>query len=307
MTTNQDLTPDDKIYEDEFDLREALSIIWSSKNLIFLFAVISFISFVIYSVSLPNIYSSDALLKINDTKNENAFSNLASSYSGLASMVGVSLQNEPNSKTNIVIATINSRDFFQHLSSFKDVLPNLFAIKGYEEDTKRNVYDTNIYDPEKGGWQISKPSFMKVHVKYLEALSVSANSETGFISLSVDHLSPNFAYYLSELAIKEVNNVLRSKQLEESIKAQDFLNLQLSKSSKIEIRQSITQLLEAQLQIQMLADVREDYILSPIDKAYLPLEESGPNRFKISFLGLLLGLGIGTFLSLIKFYFKQKR
>ena len=141
----------------------------------------------------------------------------------------------------------------------------------------------------------------------LQSLIVSQDPDNEFINLTVVHLSPKFSYNLCELVLREVNNLIKKRKVEESQKALNFLNEQLAKGPKLEIKQSITQLLEAQLQIQMIAKVREDYMLTPIDKAFIPLEKSGPNRLKISLLGLILGLGIGIFVVLFRSYFSTKK
>ena len=298
---------ENKFYEDEFDLRELFFLIWTKRKALAFTGVVFCLSFMFYSLTIPDTYSSDSLLRINDTESASSLSNLTSRYSGLAAMAGVSLQTQSNSKADLVMATIKSREFFQHLSTFDGVISNLYAARGYDEGRQATIYDLNIFNPEEGGWQVTEPTFMEVHDNFLQSLIVSQDPDNEFIYLAVVHLSPKFSYNLCELVLREVNNLIKKRKVEESQKALNFLNEQLAKGPKLEIKQSITQLLEAQLQIQMIAKVREDYMLTPIDKAFIPLEKSGPNRLKISLLGLILGLGIGIFVVLFRSYFSTKK
>ena len=295
-----------KFYEDAFDLREFFLMLWASKNIILVSGLISFLGFMAYALNQPNNYTSDSLLTVSDSLNENPLSSLTSKYGGLAAMVGVSVQTETNSKSNLVMATIKSREFFQHLSEFKKVLPSLYAAEGYDSQTKSINYDKDLYNPEKGGWQINKPTFMEAHHEYLKGLTIARDEQTQFIYLAVNHYSPEFSFYLAELILQEVNNVIRQKNLEESKKALNFLKEQLDNREKIQLKETISQLIEAQLQIQMIANVREDYILRPIDKAYLPLGKSGPNRVQISLLGLIFGLILSIFGILLRTYLFKK-
>ncbi len=295
-----------ELYSDEFDLKEFFLILWQGKKTVLLVGFVFCLSFVIYNATLPNIYTSDSLLQINESESQNPISSLASKYGGLAAMAGVRLQAGESSKANFVIATIKSREFFQHLTTFSGVLPSLFAAIGYDEEKKATIYDINIYNPEKGGWQTPSPTYLEAHHIFLKNVVVSQDKSTGFIYLAVNHLSPDFALVLCNLILEETNNLISKKRLRESQKSLEFLNKQLSLSPQIELKRSINQLLEAQLQIQMLAKVKEDYMLSPIDRAVMPLGISGPNRLKNSILGLLLGLFLGIFFILLKRYFYQK-
>ena len=298
---------DSKYYDDEFSIKDLIQIISSARLTIVIFGSLFFLISLIYFLNQPNIYTSDTLLRVNDTEDDNSISRLASSYSGLASMAGVNIQTNSNSKSNLVLATIKSKEFFIHLSEFDDVMPNLFAAVGYDENTKEVIFDRDLYISDAGGWQTSVPSPLNIHQTFLDSLVVTLDKETGFIYLSVKHVSPNFAYYLCNLILEETNNLIRNKQLSESYKAQEFLNEQLKKNLSVDVKKSTAEILQAQLQIQMIADIRDEYVVSPIDKPYIPLKITGPDRIKNSVLGLLLGLFIGLFYSLIRVYFSSPK
>ena len=70
--------------DNEIDFKNLVLIFWSSKLKIFLITSFFVISSIIYSLSLPNIYQSNAVLAPTSSSNSN-LSSLASQYSGMAS------------------------------------------------------------------------------------------------------------------------------------------------------------------------------------------------------------------------------
>ena len=96
---------------DEIELSELLSAIWNRK--IFICLVTSFFSIVsiLYALSLPNIYTSHALLK--SAENSSSSSGLLSQYSGMASLAGISLGSSGSSDKSLeAIERIRSYTFF---------------------------------------------------------------------------------------------------------------------------------------------------------------------------------------------------
>ena len=63
----------------------------------------------------------------------------------------------------------------------------------------------------------------------------------------------------------------------------------MSKTSLVDIRESIHKLIEVQLETQMLAKINEDYILVEIDPPFIPEKKSKPSRAPIVFFATMLG------------------
>ena len=152
------------------------------------------------------------------------------------------------------------------------------------------------------------PTFLETHRAYRNGLlSISQDKETGFISINVEHLSPIFASEFLELIIQEANTILRERDLKEANDALEFLKAELSKTSYVEIRESINRLIEAQLETQMIAKVNEEYSLAIIDPPYIPDQKFKPVRSVIVIFSTI----IGDFLSVIfvlarHFFFRRK-
>jgi LPS O-antigen subunit length determinant protein (WzzB/FepE family) len=142
---------------------------------------------------------------------------------------------------------------------------------------------------------------------YIEDLvSVSQDKGTGFVIISVKHISPYFAKDFLDLIITEANSFLRNKELEESSQALDYLKSQLAEISLVELKESINTLIESQLEIQMLAKINEDYILVEIDPPYIPEKSLSNSKTLIVIFSTLLGGLLGCIVALIKEYLTRQ-
>ena len=224
MNENKEASNQNESYEssskyfDEFDFIEFLKYIWLDRTIIIsvtsLFAFIS----IIYALFLPNIYSSDALLTtVDDADAGGGISSLVSRYGGLASAAGVSLPSAGGGKADLVIATITSREFFKHLTTFDFVLPGLMASKSYNTETQKLVFDQKSYNSEKNIWIDGSPSYLEAYKQYLRSLEVGQDKRTNFIFLIFHHISPEFSYQFIDLIVNEVNNKIRTRHLKESV------------------------------------------------------------------------------------------
>ena len=309
---NNEINSDQMVveYEDDFSLSDLVAIIKDSKNLILSLTLFMSIGSAIYISFIPDTYSSDSLLTIVDDSEAggSGFKDIASRYGGLASIAGVAINNDSNSKSDQVMATIKSRNFFEHITKDDAIFAPLVAAKKYDKKSEKLIFDSKIYDSTNSKWINGRPSTLGAHAKFfLKKLTLSQDKKTGFIFLSFEHISPDFAYIITQLIIEEANNIIRLQHLDESKRSLGYLNAALANTREIGTKESISTLVEAQLKIQMLADVRKDYMIRPIDKPYLPEWKSNPMRLRFVILMTILGLVIGTFLSMYLHYFSNSK
>ena len=286
MTTNLDQKNSDtnQIFDNELNIKDLFKVILEGKKIILFvtsaFAILS----VIYALSLTNIYRSDALLMGAESQETGGLSQ----YSGLASLAGIGLTNSADGVGEI-IEIIQSRAFVKHLITFEGVLESMMAAGSYDDILGDLSYDPEIFNEENGTWN-KKPSYLKTHKAYLgEILSISQDLKTGFVSISVEHISPIFAKDFLALVIKEANALKREKDIETSNKALSYLKIELAKTPLVEIRASISKLIQAQLETQMRAKITEEYSLVVLEPPFIPEVRAKPNRVFICILGTMLG------------------
>jgi hypothetical protein len=301
-------------FDDEIDLRELFYVLLEGKWIIVsLTAFISIVG-VIYSLLLPNIYESKAMLV--PVNSSSGISGALGSYSGLAGLAGISLPSggdEGNSAK--AIQKINSLSFFENNILTNIYLPDLMAVKSWNSKTNTLAFDDSIYDTNSNTWirdysypQQQIPSAQEsFKVFKTEHLSLSEDKKSGFITLSIKHQSPFIAKQWVELVINEVNAFYRQKDKSESEKAVSYLNQQISITSLSEIKQVIAQLLQEETKKLTLIEANQYYVFDYIDPPAVMEQKSEPKRALICILSALLGGLLGIILVLIRHYaIKQK-
>ena len=297
---------------DEIDLREIFSILWEQRKIIIKATALFALSAIFISLFLTNYYRSEALMVArSDSQNQN----MLSQVSGLASFAGLNIGLPTENKALEAIEIINSRKFVRHLITFEGVLPAMMAPYRYDKETMELVFDSSLFDTELGKWVREPnengdivPTYLEAHAEYIENLvSVSQDTASGFINIYVEHISPVFAKEFLELIIREANVLLRKRDIQESSQALDYLKSELTKTSFVEIKESINNLIEGQMEKQMLAQINEDYILIEIDPPFIAEKKSKPSRLLIVVLGSIVGFIIVISIILIRHYFWLER
>ena len=202
----------------ELNLNIAFSILKKSKNIIATASLVSGILFFVYSLSLDDLYKSEALLY---SQNDNQGASSIEAMSGLASLAGINLNNLSEDKKLLGMELISSREFFKHLITFNNILPSLSAAKRYDKDSQTLIFNNKIYDSVKKEWlnedNISqKPSYLEAYKRYRDVMKISSDPRTGFVKISVVHMSPEFSKDFLDLIIREVNLSIQKQDLIES-------------------------------------------------------------------------------------------
>ena len=108
--------------------------------------------------------------------------------------------------------------------------------------------------------------------------------------MSIEHKSPSFSRELLELIIKELNISTRERDLIESENAMDYLRNESINTTNSDLKESIINLMQSQLETQMMASVSKDYILRIIDAPFTPELKSRPNRALLCVLIVFLSM-----------------
>jgi len=297
--------------EEEIDLRELFKVLFDGKILIALVASIITFSSVIYALMMTDYYKSEAVMSVRDNS-ENK--NLLSQFGGAASLMGLNVSSTDD-KASQTIQLIQSRKFIKHLLTFENILPSIMAAKSYDISSKKLLFDGDLYDSKSKNWigepdenGSAKPSYLDAHGVYLnDLLSISQDKNTGFILIDIKHLSPVFAKEFLELIIRETNTILRKKDLEESNEALMYLTNELRKTSLVELKESIRNLIEAQLEVQMMSKINEDYVLVEIDPPFIPERGLSNSKLLIVIFSTIFGSLLGGVIVLIRHYFLKEK
>jgi uncharacterized protein involved in exopolysaccharide biosynthesis len=301
-------------FDDEIDLRELFYVLLEGKWIIASLTAFASIVGVIYSLFLPNIYESKALLV--PVSPSSGISRALESYSSLAGIAGISLPSgggEGNSAK--AIQKISSLSFFENKILGNIHLTDLMAVKSWNSKTNTLAFDESIFDMNSNTWirdysypQQQIPSAQEsFEVFKTEHLSLSEDKKSGFVTLSIKHQSPFVAKQWVELVVNEVNAFYRQKDKLESEKAVSYLNQQISMTGLSEIKQILAQLLQEETKKLTLIEANQYYVFDYIDPPAVMEQKSEPKRALICILMALLGSILSIVLVFTKHYFVKEK
>ena len=289
--------------KEELNILDLVAIFLKGKKIIASVTALTAIFVIIYSLTLPNLYESSALL--NPIKSDNSSYGAFENFSGLASLAGINLKDlggEANSE--MALEKVVSLSFFETNIVPNIFLPELMALKSWNYDSNSLIYDANIYDKSSETWadNSEKPSaqksfkvFQKKHLRIRE-------ENNGFVSIKIKHKSPYIAKAWVELIVEEINAFYREKDKSQAEKAITYLNKQLMKTSLSEIRKALAELLQIEIQKTTLIEAKEAYVFDYIDSPVVMEQKSEPSRSLIILLGTFLGIVLGYIIVLFKHF-----
>lgn len=299
--------------DDEIDLRELWNVIWQGKWIIIGVTLLFAIASVVYALSLPNIYTSSALLAPSEESRGGGMSALAGQFGGLASLAGINVKGGGGDKIATSIEVIMSRRFAENLIEKYKLLVPLMAVEGWSRSDNKLKIDKDIYDEHKGKWvrdvtapKKAEPSTWEAYKVFRSIVSVSQQKDTGFVTLSVEHMSPYVAQEWVAMIVKEINAVVRYGEVVEAEKSIEYLTSQLDKTPIADMRTVFYQLIEEQSKTIMLAEVREEYVFKTLDPAVVAEEKTKPKRALILILGCMLGGILGCIVVFIRKLIKKQ-
>src|SRR5690554_7416717 len=129
----QNTTPNQHTNEDEIDLFELFMALWKGKWIIIATTFAFALSSVIYALSQPNIYRSEALLAPVE---ESGGLKMSGQLGGLAALAGVNLGGGGGSKVGLALEILKSREFLGRFIVKHELKPALMAVDSWNSESK---------------------------------------------------------------------------------------------------------------------------------------------------------------------------
>lgn len=298
--------------DDEIDLRELLVAVWKGKLIVAATALICALASVVYALSIPNTYRSEALLAPVGESAPGGLAKMAGQLGGLASLAGVNLGDSSQDKVAMALAVLTSRKFVDYYIARHQILVPLMAAENWNMSSNILVINQELYDVERQEWvretsrnKTPEPSAQEAYKAFRNLLHVSQNKETGLLTLSIEFYSPVVAKQWVEWLIEDINLELKTRDIEEAKRSIAFLNIQLAKTSVSEMQAVFYQLVEDQTKTMMFAEAREQYAFQTIDPPVVPERKSGPKRAFLVIFSVIFGIFIGCLLAIIWSFYKN--
>ncbi|AWA98771.1 LPS O-antigen length regulator [Vibrio harveyi] len=306
--------PQSQSTDDEIDLRELFGALWKGKWLIIAATFVFAVGTVLYALSLPNIYKSDALLAPAESSNGGGLSKMAGQLGGIAALSGINLGASESSQTDLAVQIMKSRQFVEEFINKHGLLVPLMAAKGWDLANNKLILDEDLYNPTTGEW-LREPNGLRgatptaqeaFEVFSKEVFNVSQDKESGLYTVSVKNYSPYIAQQWVNWLIEDINKVMRERTIAETTQNLAYLNTQLQKTAVTDMQSTFYKLIEEQTKSLMLAEVQGEFTFKVVDPAVVPELKVSPKRALICVLGTLLGGLLGVMIVLVRFTFRKE-
>jgi len=264
--------------EDEMTLHDLWTILWSGKWIIVVVTSLFAIGSVTYALLAEEWYRAEVLLAPVE---ENSTLSLGQ-FGGLASLAGVKMGGGGSVEA---VATLRSREFARDFIDDFSLLTVLFA---------------DDWNAETGQWLIDDPKDwpdVRDAVRYFHesVLGVSENFDTGLVTIGIEWKSPTLAAEWANVLARRLNVRLRERALQEAESNVAYLQEELARTGVVTTQQTISRLLESELQKLMLARGNEEFAFRVIDAAEIPKKRVRPKRALIAVLGTIVGGMLSVF------------
>ena len=295
-------------YNEGINLLDFFFILWKRKLLIISFTITAAISSVFFAVSLPNIYTSSALLTPSNP--QDSLSSQLQGFSAIAGLAGVSMPQDTGNSSTEAMARIKSFSFFSSHFLPQIKPEDLVASVEWVPESNTILYDKNIYNKKNKTWvnnplQKSLPSTQNAFKKYKSILDINIDAKTSFVTISIDHPSPVIAKEWVEIIVSSINNLMKHEAMKAAENSISFLEDAYKSTNNQSLRDGISSLIESQIKTLMLASSDDDYIYKTLDSPIVPEKKSAPGRALLCILGTLLGGLLGVILTLFLHFFRR--
>jgi len=203
----------------------------------------------------------------------------AGGLSGLAALTGIRFAGESVGLQE-TLAVLQSRSFTEAFITRHDLLPVLFA---------------ESWDSAEQAWldEIENPPSMDDAVRFFDrnVRYVEFDDSTRIIRVHIEWTNRFVAADWANALLDQLNEMIRSRAIEEASRAETFLYKELESTTNIEVERAIYELIERNVQKVMYANVNQEYALKIIDPAVVVDPERKVNMSRNLKLALSLILG----------------
>ena len=269
---------------DDLSLHDVWTLLWEERfriaALTALFTALAACAYVVF----PTWYEASVEMSVVSQNGDHlgGSASTLSQLGGLASLVGLSGAGDSSKAEST--AVLQSELLTEKYIQDNNLLPVLFASK-WDSETKR----WKVVNPTK------VPTLWKANEYFRTSVrSVTEDARTGLTKLTIRWRDPKIAAKWANELVKNADDNLRNKAIQESSRNIAFLNDQAQKTSVVEMQKAIYSLLENETKKMMLAHGGDNYAFKVIDPATAPERPStaGPIVWMVSgmFGGLLIAI-----------------
>jgi uncharacterized protein involved in exopolysaccharide biosynthesis len=283
--------------EDEINLLDLIKTIWRYKFMIVALVFLTGVGAVLVTLSLPNIYRSEAV--ISPREEDKSRASALSALGGLGGLAGD------------VLGVGGSAS----LDKFETVLKSRLLSRTIYHKNRPQILTAlypETWDPDKNQWlpEVEEPPTEQDVIKsLLESLSVESPRDKNVMKVAFEHQDPAFAKEIVEWYLDELSEYLRQETLKDAAENQKFLQAQVDMISDVLLREKVYALLAKEIEKQTFARAQLPYAFVVLDPPIIPDPDKKvkPKRAMICMLSVMVAGFMGLFLVFVIEFIKKAR
>jgi len=260
---------------DGADLLHMIQAIWLRRWWIFGLTALATALGIAYALLAAPVYRSEVVLLPRDTKSGSGLSAQLGQLGGLADLAGISIG---AINTHEPLGVLQSRGFARRFITENRLLSTLATEAGTPLDGGPGA--------SKGPLDIRKAEDFFVR----RVMRVTEDKKSGLVTIAVEWGNPIVASDWANKLAGQLNNEMRLRSLNEAESNIRYLVGQLESTATISLQQSISRLIESEMQKAMLARGTDEYAFRIIDAAEPPMRKSKPKALLVVAMAFLAGL-----------------
>lgn len=265
------------------DAMTILRILWRGRWLLIIAGLVGGGAMAAYAFTAEPWYRAQVTLLPVENKSSQGLLGQLGPLSGLAGLAGINLDGGGRAEP---LAVLRSRDFARDFIERQQLLTVLFSDRWDAAQRKWNT-------------PADKTPDIRDAVKYFDDTirRVGEDRKLSLVILTVDWKDAKLASDWANQIAVDINVKLRERAIADAEKSITYLREQLASTNEVSLQQSISRLIESQMQTLMVARGNDEYAFRVIDKAHPPKRRFKPQRSLLVLGGGLIGsLLAGAFL-----------
>jgi len=295
------------IEEDEIDLRELFEAILNGKKIIFLITLIIVSFTLVYTLKLPNSYSSSAIL----IPSAGDKSSTLGSLGGLAAMAGVSIGGGNSMTPDVAFnSLLNNYDFMKKFIDENRILEHY----GSDDADKNYVFALGfrglyeLFDSKKEIKNREEEIFELT--KMLKSnFSISADKKSGLITIAYTDFDRVYAPKIVEFFLRDASKYLVKNNLDNVNKKLHYFEKEMASAQGFELRQSLSEIISKILQEKVMMQSKQYYqcdLLTPAQEPYIK-DKTKPKRALILIVSFVTSIILGIFTVFFLNFLRDKK
>jgi len=262
---------------EDLDLAVLSRVLWRQRRLVAIGSLIGALLFGIAAYTAQPWFRAQVVVTAAKERNAGGAGLLTSELGGLASLAGVDLASGAFGNTQTYTAVLESHHLAEEFIRRNGLLPEL------RRASSRN----------KTLWWAT--DFFKKGV-----LTITKDQRKGVTTVTIEWTDPATTARWANGYVALANELIRNRALEDATRNIAYLNEQISKTTDLELRKVMYNLVENETKTLMLANGRPEYAFQVVDPAVTPELKAGPHRLIQALVGLTVGFGFAAVIALLR-------